>query len=230
MICSGCIVRVSARPSGRTRLMVTSHSCLASFQATASSGLHPDVQLEQLGVAIEPLGELVLWREDRPVIGELDVWEMVVPDGVVQHKLVVPLPPVVAHLVVGIDDECWHVEHLEAGVGGQPALTGTFEESAEPFAAGTTLERARDRGILPTMSTGGVAVGEISVVFSSVQPILPPGLLTMLDALLPVPPYWLLVTLQFLEHGVECPYLPNPSFSTSRATPRPAPTKVVTLV
>ena len=50
----------------------------------------PDVELEQFSVRLEELGQLVLGGEDRPVRREVDVWQMVVPDRVMEDQLVVP--------------------------------------------------------------------------------------------------------------------------------------------
>lgn len=66
--------------------------------------LDPDVELKELGVGLEEFAELVLRREDRPVRGEVDVWHVVVPDGVVEHKLVVSPAPVVADSVLAVDE------------------------------------------------------------------------------------------------------------------------------
>lgn len=81
-------------------------------------GLHPDVELEELGVGGEPVGELVLGGVDGPVWGEVLVGHVVVPDWVVQHELAVALAPVVADVVVSVDDEGGDVEHLETSCGG----------------------------------------------------------------------------------------------------------------
>lgn len=89
-------------------------------------GAHPYVQLEERGVRLEKVGQLVLGREDGPPVREGQVGQVVVPDGVVENELVVALAPVVAHVVVGVDDEGGHVEHFQSRVRGQTCLAGAL--------------------------------------------------------------------------------------------------------
>lgn len=74
--------------------------------------LHPYVQFEKPGVRLEEVGQLVLWREDGPPVREGHVREVVIPDRVVQDELVIPLAPVVADGVIGVDDKSGYVEHF----------------------------------------------------------------------------------------------------------------------
>jgi hypothetical protein len=50
---------------------------------------------------------------------------MVVPDGIVEDELLVPLSPVVADLIVAIDYQSRDIEHLEAGVSREATLSST---------------------------------------------------------------------------------------------------------
>ena len=52
-------------------------------------GLGPYVQFEQLGVGFEPLRKLVLGRKDRPVRREREVRQMIIPNRIVEHQLMV---------------------------------------------------------------------------------------------------------------------------------------------
>ena len=56
----------------------------------------PVVELHDPGVHLEPVADLVLRREHRPVLGELEVRHVVVPDRVVQAERLVALAPGVA--------------------------------------------------------------------------------------------------------------------------------------
>ena len=56
----------------------------------------PVGDLHHLGVGLQPVGDLVLRREDRPVVGELHVGQVVVPDRVVQAQRLVAAAPLVA--------------------------------------------------------------------------------------------------------------------------------------
>jgi hypothetical protein len=79
--------------------------------------LHPNIELERLCVGFEPLGELVLWGEDGPVIREWDVGHVVIPDRVVKDQLMVSLAPIISDSIVAVDNKGRDAEHLEAGVG-----------------------------------------------------------------------------------------------------------------
>ena len=73
----------------------------------------PVIELHDLGVGLEPVAHLVLGRVDRPVIGERQVRQMVVPDRIVQTERLVALAPGVARTLVGIDDQGRHADPLE---------------------------------------------------------------------------------------------------------------------
>ena len=67
------------------------------------AGVGPVVQLHHPRVGLEPVGDLVLGGEHRPVVRELDVGQVVVPDRVVQAERLVPAAPLVAGPRVLVD-------------------------------------------------------------------------------------------------------------------------------
>ena len=73
-------------------------------------GVAPVVELHDLGVGLEPVGDLVLRREHRPVVRELQVRQVVVPDGVVQAEALVAAAPLVAGASTLVDDDGRHAE------------------------------------------------------------------------------------------------------------------------
>lgn len=95
-------------------------------QCRLDGGPHPYIQVQQLGVGLEKVGQLVLGGEDGPPVWEGNVWQMIVPDGIVQNKLVVSLAPIVADIVVGVNNESGHAEHLQSCVRGQTCLAGAY--------------------------------------------------------------------------------------------------------
>ena len=70
----------------------------------------PVVELHDPRVHLEPVADLVLGREHRPVLGELDVRQVVVPDRVVQAQRLVALAPRVAGALVALADDRRHAE------------------------------------------------------------------------------------------------------------------------
>ena len=70
----------------------------------------PVVELHHPRVHLQPVADLVLRREHRPVLGELDVRQVVVPDRVVQAERLVALAPGVAGALVALDDDRRHAE------------------------------------------------------------------------------------------------------------------------
>jgi hypothetical protein len=65
----------------------------------------PVVELHDLGVHLEPVGDLVLGGEHGPVIRKRKVGQVVVPDRVVQSEALVPLAPGVPGAFVALDDD-----------------------------------------------------------------------------------------------------------------------------
>ena len=78
-------------------------------------GARPVVELHHLGVGLEPVGDLVLGGEHRPVLGELDVGQVVVPDRVVQAQRLVAAAPLVAGTGPLVDDDRRHAELAQPG-------------------------------------------------------------------------------------------------------------------
>lgn len=84
---------------------------------------HPHVELHVLRVRLEPTAELVFGRKDGPVGWERHVRHVVVPDGVVEDQLVVPVAPVVANTLVLVNDEGVDAQHLQTNGCGKTSLT-----------------------------------------------------------------------------------------------------------
>ena len=85
----------SARPVALHRHAPT-HRPPRHSAARLAVGGAPVVELHHPRVHLQPVGDLVLGREHRPVGGELDVGQVVVPDRVVQAQRLVALAPRVA--------------------------------------------------------------------------------------------------------------------------------------
>ncbi|MCY1229600.1 hypothetical protein D9M72_419690 [compost metagenome] len=73
-------------------------------------GACPVVQLHHLRIEFQPIADLVLWREDRPVFREVDVGQVIVPDGVMQAERLVALAPAVAWPLVPFEDDGGHAQ------------------------------------------------------------------------------------------------------------------------
>ncbi|MCY1209700.1 hypothetical protein D9M72_213620 [compost metagenome] len=88
----------------------------------------PVVELHDLGVHLQPIADLVLGREDRPVLGEGDVGQVVVPDRVVQAQRLVALSPAIAGALVLFDDEGGYVQLAQARAQRDAALAAADDE------------------------------------------------------------------------------------------------------
>src|SRR4029079_5523471 len=88
----------------------------------------PVVELHHPRVHLEPVADLVLRREHRPVLGELDVRQVVVPDRVVQAERLVALAPGVAGALVALDDDRRHSELAEPRAERDPALAAADDD------------------------------------------------------------------------------------------------------
>ena len=64
--------------------------------------IHPDVELHQLCVRRQELGQLVFRGKDGPLRWEIEIWQVVVPYGVVKDKLAISLAPVIAHTLISV--------------------------------------------------------------------------------------------------------------------------------
>ena len=85
-------------------------------------GAGPVVELHHPRVHLQPVADLVLGREHRPVLRELDVRQVVVPDRVVQAQRLVAVAPAVAGPLAALDDDRRHAELAQARAERDPAL------------------------------------------------------------------------------------------------------------
>src|SRR4051795_11282950 len=88
----------------------------------------PVVELHHARIHLEPVGDLVLGREHRPVIGKREVRQVVVPDRVVQAERLVALPPGVAGARVLLDDQRRDAEALQPRAERDAALAAADDE------------------------------------------------------------------------------------------------------
>ena len=109
------------RPPAPSRSTTTVHSSPSKDARLHGRGA-PVVELHHLRVHLEPVADLVLGREHRPVLGELDVRQVVVPDRVVQAERLVALAPGVAGTLVALDDDRRHAELAQPRAERDPAL------------------------------------------------------------------------------------------------------------
>ena len=117
---------VTGSPS---RSSSTTHSCASSSQrADVALVERPVVQLHHARVGLEPVADLVLRREDRPVVRELDVRQVVVPDRVVEAERLVAAAPRVARPRVAVDDDRRDVELAQPRAEPDPALAAADHE------------------------------------------------------------------------------------------------------
>ena len=74
----------------------------------------PVIQLHDLRVHFQPVADLVLGRENRPVIGERQIGHVVIPDRIMQAERLVALAPAVAGPFVLFHDDGGHPKPLHA--------------------------------------------------------------------------------------------------------------------
>ena len=91
-------------------------------------GAGPVVQLHDLGVHLQPVADLVLGREHRPVLREVDVGQMIVPDRVVQAERLVAVAPGIAGAGVLLDDDGGHAELAQPRAERDAALAAADDE------------------------------------------------------------------------------------------------------
>ncbi|MPL79701.1 hypothetical protein SDC9_25585 [bioreactor metagenome] len=91
-------------------------------------GARPVIQLHHLGVHLEPVADLVLGGEDRPVVGELDVGQMVVPDRVMQAERLVARAPLVAGPVMLVEHDGRHAKLAQPRGKGDAALPAADDD------------------------------------------------------------------------------------------------------
>ena len=139
----------------------------------------PVVELHDLRITFQPVGDLVLRGEHRPVVGELDVGQMVVPDRVVKTERLVAIAPRVPGARVFLDDDGGNAQHAHAGPEGDAALS-----------------TANDDGV----GLIGVAEGGRFVGFGF-QPTLSARHHAVLHPSLPVVTVWFFVSLQLHQRS-----------------------------
>ena len=91
-------------------------------------GAGPVVQLHDLGVHLQPVADLVLGREHRPVLREVDVGQMVVPDRVMQAERFIAVTPGIAGASVFLDDDGGHAELAQPRAECDAALAAADDE------------------------------------------------------------------------------------------------------
>ena len=96
--------------------------------AAADRGM-PIVQFHDLGVHLQPIADLVLRGEDRPMVGKRQVRQVVVPHGVVQAERFIAVPPRIAGATVLFDDDRRHVQALEPGRQADAALSAADDDA-----------------------------------------------------------------------------------------------------
>ena len=92
-------------------------------------GRTPIVEFHHLGVHFQPVADLVLGREYRPVRRERQIGHVIVPDRVMQAERLVALAPAVAGTLVLLDDDGWHAELLQARAEPDGALAAADDEA-----------------------------------------------------------------------------------------------------
>ena len=97
--------------------------------SAATEGGVPVVQLHDLGVHLQPIADLVLRREHRPMVGKRQVGEVVVPHGVVQAERLVAIPPRIAGAMVLFDDERRHFQAFQPRRQSDAALSAADDDA-----------------------------------------------------------------------------------------------------
>ena len=121
-------------------------------------GRAPVGELHDLGVPLEPVADLVLGREHRPVVREGDVGQVVVPDRVVQAERLVALAPAVARPLVLLDDDRRHAELAQARSEADRTLAAADDDD---IGLGRGAERL---GFLGALLLPGLAVAPVPVL------------------------------------------------------------------
>ncbi|MNX53265.1 hypothetical protein D3C86_839570 [compost metagenome] len=134
-------VRLARHAGGQHQLLGTQHHGLALahhgdlpfllllvIARRFAGGRGPVIQLHHLGVHLQPVADLVLGREDGPVLGEGDVRQVVVPDRVVQAQRLIALSPAVAGALVLFDDDGGHVQLAQARAQRDAALAAADDQ------------------------------------------------------------------------------------------------------
>ena len=143
----------------------------------------PVVDLHDPRVHLEPVADLVLRREDRPVLRERQVGQVVVPDGVVQAQRLVAAAPLVAGAGVPVDDDVVDAELAQPRAQRDAALAAADHHDVGLAVLAETL----DLGGAPLLPGDAVLAGAV------------------LDALGTAGALVLLVALELVERGQEGP-------------------------
>ncbi len=149
----------------------------------AHGGGAPVVQLHDPHVHLQPVADLVLRREDRPVRRERQVGQVVVPDRVVQAQGLVAAAPLVPGAGVAVHDDGGDVELAQPGTQGDAALPAADDQHV---------------GLAGVAELGGLGR-------AALQPGLPVLVRPVLGAHRPVPARLLLVTRQLVQRGQQGP-------------------------
>ena len=97
--------------------------------SAAAVGGMPVVQLHDLGVHLQPIADLVLGREHRPMVGKRQVGKVVVPHGVVQAERLVAIPPRIAGAMVLLDDDRRHFQAFQPRRQADAALSAADDDA-----------------------------------------------------------------------------------------------------
>ncbi len=145
--------------------------------------LRPVRDFHDAGVELEPVADLVLRREHRPVLRERHVRQVVVPDGVVQAQGLVALAPLIAWPFVLVDDDRGHAELTQSGAERDAALAAADHQRVR-------LGRVPERGLFVVAFLGPRTRVGIGAVHGAHHP----GRALAL-----------LVSLELLQRGEQCP-------------------------
>lgn len=69
--------------------------------------------------------------------GEGEIWEMVVKHPVMEDKLMVPLPPVIADSFILVNDECLNTQHFKPSTDCKASLSSSYSRCK--FCSSTNL-------------------------------------------------------------------------------------------
>src|SRR5690606_35946766 len=112
-------------------------------------GARPVVQLHDLRVEFQPVADLVLRRENRPVLRKVDIGQVIVPDGIMQAERLVALAPAVARTLVLLENDRRHAELAQPG-----AKRDTTLPAANDDRVGLLLVAERARFLLALFLPG----------------------------------------------------------------------------
>src|SRR5258708_16264710 len=97
--------------------------CLLAF------GRAPVIELHHLCIHFEPVPDLVLRGEDRPVPWKGKIGQMIIPNRIMQAEGLVTLAPAVTRPFVFFDDDRRHIELAQPSSKCDAALTATNDDA-----------------------------------------------------------------------------------------------------